>query len=317
MNSATASITVVVAVLTFRRPADLAEALPALSDQMQRLPDSWSVRLLVVDNDPGAGARSQVEDFASATPGVEVVYEHEAEPGIAAARNRALDVSGDRRLLIYIDDDERPSEDWLRLLLETWRSERPAAVVGPVVSTFATPPSPFVTAGRFFDRRRLATGTEVRVAATNNLLLDLETVRAHGLRFDTALGTVGGSDTLFTLRLVRAGGRMVWCDEAVVVDVVPADRTTTEWNLRRALRSGNSWSVASLRAEPRPSRRLRVRAGLIGRGVVRVGGGAVRVGWGVASADPGHRARGIRAIARGSGMLMGATGLLYREYARR
>ena len=302
----------VVAVLTYRRPDDLAAVLPLLADQLRTVPDA---RLLVVDNDPAAGARGQVEAFEA--DAVEVRYEHEAEPGIAAARNRAIDASADRRLLVYIDDDERPSEHWLRDLLATWSSGRPAAVVGPVVSTFAATPSAFVTAGRFFDRRRLPTGTEVVVAATNNLLLDLDVVRGLDLRFDTTLGTAGGSDTLFTRRLVRAGHRMVWCDEAVVVDVVPADRTTTDWNLRRALRSGNSWSVTALRLEEAPARRLVVRGGLLARGAARVAGGSARTAFGAVTRRADHRARGIRSIARGSGMLLGATGLLYREYARR
>ena len=304
---------VVVAVLTYKRPEDLAAVLPQLAEQAQRVPQGFVADVLVIDNDPAGGAREQVESFASGAA-VPVSYEHESEPGISAARNRALDASPDRRLLVYIDDDERPSDDWLRLLLETWVGHAAAAVVGPVVSTFAVEPPAFVTAGRFFDRRRLPTGTKVTVAATNNLLLDLDLVRAAGLRFDTTLGTVGGSDTLFTRALVRAGGRMVWCDEAVVVDVVPEERTTTSWNLRRALRSGNSWSVTALRLEQGGPVQ---RAKLLGRGAVRVGGGAARAAWGVVSRDEGHRARGVRSVARGTGMVMGATGLLYREYKRK
>ncbi len=305
-------VRVVVAVLTYRRPDDLAAVLPQLVEQAQRVPEGFLADVLVIDNDPRAGARGQVDSFANGAA-VPVAYEHEPEPGIAAARNRALDAAVDRRLLVYIDDDERPQGDWLRLLLETWVGHAAAAVVGPVVSTFAVEPSAFVTAGRFFDRRRLPTGTRVTVAATNNLLLDLDLVRAAGLRFDTTLGTVGGSDTLFTRALVRAGGRMIWCDEAVVVDVVPEERTTTSWNLRRALRSGNSWSVTALRLERGgPVQRVR----LLGRGAVRIGGGAARAAWGVVSRDEGHRARGVRSVARGTGMVMGATGLLYREYKR-
>jgi succinoglycan biosynthesis protein ExoM len=309
--------TLVVAVLTYRRPEDLREILPLLVDRIRRGPGATSSRLLVVDNDPAGGAAEQVAAFAAGVPDIDVRYEHEREPGIAAARNRALDVSDDRRLLVYIDDDERPSDTWLAELLAAWARDRPAAVVGPVVSTFEVEPSRFVRAGRFFDRRRLPTGSTVEVAATNNLLLDLDVVRSMALRFDTTLGTVGGSDTLFTRRLSRAGYRLVWCDEAVVLDVVPAVRTTTDWNLRRALRSGNSWSVTSLRLEQEPLRRLALRAQLLGQGTVRIGGGAARAGIGGITGRAEHRARGVRSVARGLGMVLGASGLLYREYARR
>lgn len=309
--------TLVVVVLTFRRPDDLAEVLPRLVEQLRGLAAPAGARLLVVDNDPAGGAGEQVRAFAAEVGDLDVRYEHEAEPGIAAARNRAIDVSADRRLLVYIDDDERPSQDWLQRLLATWRTDRPAAVVGPVVSTFEVEPSPFVRAGRFFDRRRLPTGSPVTVAATNNLLLDLDVVRDMDLRFDTTLGTVGGSDTLFTRRLSRAGHRLIWCDEAVVVDVVPAARTTTDWNLRRALRSGNSWSVTSLRLEQGVAARTSLRVRLLGQGAVRIAGGAVRAAFGRVAGRQEDRARGVRSIARGVGMVLGATGLLYREYARR
>ena len=92
------------------------------------------------------------------------------------------------------------------------------------MSRFAETPDPWIAAGRFFDRRRLPTGTDLEVAATNNLLLDLAVVRRLGLRFDAAFGLSGGSDTLFTRELVASGERMVWCDEAIVYDIVPTDR---------------------------------------------------------------------------------------------
>nr|WP_284288167.1 glycosyltransferase family A protein [Angustibacter aerolatus] len=79
----------VIAVLTYRRPDDLAQVLPALV--VQAAATAPRARVLVVDNDPDAGAREAVAAFAA--DGVE--YAHEPQPGIAAARNRALDAAGD------------------------------------------------------------------------------------------------------------------------------------------------------------------------------------------------------------------------------
>ncbi|CAJ0557430.1 unnamed protein product, partial [Mesorhabditis spiculigera] len=140
-------------------------------------------------------------------------------PGIAAARNRALAESVDVDLLVFIDDDERPTSDWLTALLETRIRTGAGGVVGPVVSAFAAPLDPWIADGGFFDRRRLPTGTEVRVAATNNLLLDLRLVRSISLQFDERFSASGGSDSLFTRRYTGAGFTLVWCDEAVVTDV--------------------------------------------------------------------------------------------------
>lgn len=306
-----------IAVLTYKRPADIAAALPRLVDQARSVGRSaTSVDVVVVDNDPDGGARSTVEAFAAEHPDVAVHYENETRPGIAAARNRALETATEIDLLVFIDDDERPQEQWLELLVDTYRTHRSAAVVGPVISEYEVEPDAWVRAGNFFDRRRLPTGTPVDVAATNNLLLDMHQIRTHGLSFDEEFGLTGGSDTMFTRTLHEQGGELIWCDEAVVVDVVPAARVTRDWVLRRAFRSGSSWSATSLKLADGPLARTATRLRLSGRGLVRVAGGAARAGLGTVSRSAGQQARGQRTLARGAGMLSGAWGYVYAEYKR-
>ena len=307
-----------IAVLTFRRPQDISEALPRLLEQAASVTRPGLVaEVLVIDNDPERSAAELVESFAAAHPETPVRYEHEPSPGISAARNRALSASGDADLLVFIDDDERPTSDWLALLLQTYLERRCAAVVGPVISEFEVEPEPWVVAGDFFRRRRLPTGSVVEVAATNNLLLDLHQVRALGLTFDEQFGISGGGDTMFTRSLVHGGGVMIWNDEAVVIDVVPADRVTRKWVMRRAFRSGNSWSATSLKLEPTGARRALVRGRLAAKGLVRLAGGGARLLAGQALRNQVLSARGMRTLARGSGVLAGVWGLTYQEYARR
>jgi len=300
---------VTIAVLTYQRPRDLAELLPALVSQAREV--SAEVDILVVDNDPAGGARAVVREAAADAP---VRYTHEATPGIAAARNRALDEARSA-LLVFIDDDERPTPHWLAHLLAVHAGHRVQAVVGPVVSRYDTPPSRWVESGRFFDRRRMPTLTPVTVAATNNLLLDLAWVHRNGLRFDTRFGLSGGSDSLFTRQLHNRGGRMLWCDEAVVIDVVPASRLTRTWVLRRAYRIGNASSRVLLDGTA-PGRQLLVRLRLLGAGGARVIVGSLRYLAGLVTGQIGHRARGLRTAARGAGMLSGSVGSVYSEYSR-
>jgi succinoglycan biosynthesis protein ExoM len=298
---------VTIAVLTYRRPQHLAELLPALVAQAGEV--AADVDILVVDNDPAGNARDVV-----LRAGAPVRYAHEATPGIAAARNRALDEARSE-LLVFIDDDERPTPHWLARLLAVHARYRSVAVVGPVVSRYDSPPSRWVAAGGFFDRRRMPTGTPVRVAATNNLLLDLGWVRRNGLRFDSRFGLSGGSDDLFTRQLSARGGLMVWCDEAVVIDVVPASRVTRDWVLRRSYRIGNASSRVLLDGTA-PHHRPLLRLGLVGRGTARVTLGSLRYLAGLMTGRVRHRARGMRTAARGAGMLSGSLGAVYSEYSR-
>ncbi|WP_085511787.1 glycosyltransferase family 2 protein [Plantibacter flavus] len=311
-----AATSLVVAMLTFRRPDDLRVALPALVEQATSVADRFQrVEVLVVDNDPAESAR----EFVTSSPPLEsvvVTYRCESESGITAARNRALAEAASSDLLVFIDDDERPSERWLADLVDTFQRGDAVAVVGPVVSRFEVEPSSWIVAGEFFTRRRMPTGTAVSVAATNNLLLDLRVVREIGLAFDTAFGHAGGEDTMFTRTLHANGGRLVWCDEAIVWDIVPAARSTRDWVVRRAFSSGNSWSQTSIALEGSTRGRFVARMRCIARGLVRTAGGLVRALLGVVSGSLRHRAKGVRTTARGLGMIAGALGYSYEEYRR-
>ncbi len=300
---------VTVVTLTFRRPDDLRDALPLLLEQVESVPRA---ELLVVDNDEEPTARAVVEEYA----GRPVRYVHEPRPGIAAARNRGLDEAAGSEVVVFVDDDERPCEDWLRTLLATFRKTGCTGVVGPVLSVFDGPVDPWIVAGGYFTRLRHPTGTVVRVAATNNLLLDARAVRTWGLRFDEQFGLSGGSDTVFALELAARGGRLVWSDEAAVLDVVPPSRATRSWVVRRAFRMGNTGSRAAVHVRRSVVARTGVRLTTAARGLVRVLGGGARWGWGCVARDLRSQARGARTAVRGAGMLLGAFGYVYAEYAR-
>ncbi|QDP95175.1 glycosyltransferase [Microlunatus elymi] len=308
---------VVIAVLTYRRPVDLQSLLPQLVDQIRSVRSTTrTASIMIVDNDPDRSAESIVAAAAVEHDDVSIDYKPEPTPGISAARNRALDAAAAFDVLVFIDDDERPTDRWLALLLEA-RSRYGAQVVqGPVRSEFEAPLDPWIEQGGFFARRRMPTGTPLDVAVTNNLLLELEPVRRLRLRFDLALGTTGGEDTLFTRVLHRAGVPMVWCNEAFVVDIVPAHRATRRWVSQRAISTGNSTSLVALKLSGTTPARLATRARLSVRGGARLIGGGLRIGASQIARSEAGKARGARTALRGFGMTLGALGFAYHEYSR-
>lgn len=310
-------LTVTVAVLTFRRNEELAGLLPELLAQLDAQPDGpKDFDVLVVDNDPAGTARPVVE----AVGDPRIRYAVEAHPGIAAARNRALDECAHRDVLVFIDDDERPTECWLHRLLDTHERFGAAAVAGPVRSEFRGPVDAWIDAGAFFGRRHrthLDTGAEISMAATNNLLLDLDVVRRLGIRFSLEVGMAGGEDNLFTRSLTLAGGTIVWCADALVTEIVPADRATRRWVLLRSLSSGNGLSRVALLTSPAGGTALRLRVRLLIGGLARVFGGATRCLAGFLSGSITHRARGARTVVRGVGIMLGASGYSYQAYRRK
>jgi succinoglycan biosynthesis protein ExoM len=310
-------ISVTIFVPTFRRPDNLRTMIPMLLSQARLLEKRegtrcYEVDVLVVDNDPEESARTVVERFAQDT----VRYVPEPTPGVSAVRNRAFDETQGSDLLCCIDDDERPSPEWLAALVGTWSIDRPAAVSGRVIAENEAELDAFIRAGRFFVRRDLDTGTSISITAAGNVLFDLAQIRAMGLRFDERLGLIGGEDTMLSKQLVAAGGRMVWCAEAIAVETVPADRATRQWVLRRQLRNGNSEAAIDLFLARSAGDRLVLRVKRLAAGLLRVFGGRLLHLLGVVSRSPRRQARGLRAAYRGTGMIAGALGLVYAEYAR-
>jgi succinoglycan biosynthesis protein ExoM len=270
-------------------------------------------RVLIVDNDPDGGAAEVVGRVTDPR----VTYVHEPAPGLSAVRNRALDSVDDARLVAFMDDDGRPAAGWLVGLVMTWDGhDRPSAVAGRVLEEYEVPPDPWIAAGGFFRRRSLPTGTVVPVAPAGNLLVDVEDVRSRGIRFDPRFGLTGGEDTLFTSQLTASGGRIVWCDEARVVDLVPADRMTRRWVLARAHSHGNTRAlVAQAMASGGAARWVTRCRGVLG-GVARIAGGRLRWALGLLTRSQRHQAVGLRTAAKGAGMVSGSLGRVVQEYGR-
>lgn len=316
MSSATSpQPAVTVVVLTYRRPELLPAAIELLVRQVDQVrSDSPDSRVLVIDNDPEQSAASAVNSIG----GGRIVYVAEPRPGIAAARQRALDETPADHLLAFIDDDEVPSPDWLQLLLKTWeRFDRPAGVAGRVIPQYETEPPAWIRDGAFFVRRSLPTGTPIDAAGAGNLLLDMNQVTALNLGFDVDLGTRGGEDTLFTRQLTSRGGRMVWCEEAAATDLIPTVRMTRDWVLRRAYAHGTVTSMVAVQLAKSATQRALTRLRYAAAGLLRVGGGVVLSAVGFATSNGYRRARGPWMVRRGLGMCAGAAGRVFDEYSRK
>lgn len=301
---------ITVAIPSYRRPERLAALLAALPDRLTETTNAI-IDVLVIDNDPHGSARGAVDNVP-----LNLRYVHETTPGISAARNRALDECRTSDLIAFLDDDEIPRPGWLTSLVDVWRRHQPAAVAGRLVSVFEEGTDPWIVASGTFYRSQRPTGTRMSVATTANLLLDLDQIRDLELRFDEALGLSGGEDTLFTRQLVNSGGVILWCNESAVEDTVAPSRLTRDWAATRAFSAGNGSVHVDLRLAPRTAHRVALRGRYLLGGSARIAAGLARQRYGRARGNLVHDAQGFRIFHRGRGMVAGARGHLFHEYAR-
>lgn len=228
-----------VCICTFKRPALLAKALLELAKQ--ETDGRFTYSIVVVDNDRLQSAKATVEAYLQHAS-IPVKYCCEPQKNIALARNHAI-INANGDFLAFIDDDEYPAPQWLGTLLSTCIKTEADGVLGPVVPYFEAPPPQWVVKGRFFDRPTHATGDIITLsqARTGNVLFRKNIFVEVREVFRKEFGT-GGEDVDFFRRMMNHGYRFIWCNEAVVHELVPATRCRRRYLLKRALLRGSNLS---------------------------------------------------------------------------
>jgi succinoglycan biosynthesis protein ExoM len=297
---------VAICIPTYERPGLLGELLRSLT--LLRI-DGLAIRVVVVDNDARGGAAPVAKQFATSLPGL--VYEVEPQRGISAARNHLVAVAAriGADYLAFIDDDERADPSWLANLVRAAGDHAADAVGGPVLPEYDRDVPRWVREGGFFDRPRHRTGERMLLIRTGNLLIRRAWLARLEGPFDRRFDLTGGGDSHLLERLFRLGARMVWCDEALVYERVPASRGNARWILERRFGVGMAAYQRPYLLDPTPQRRAVQAARAIRktrRGMVMLPPSLIR-----------GRAATVRALgdcAMGIGGLLGLAGLSHHRY---
>lgn len=301
---------VAVCVITYRRPEGLKrllESLNALTFQAQAL----DLRVVVVENDETGLAQRVCNDVRS-TLRWPLEYHVEPRRGIPFARNKAVAVSKHTaNFIAFIDDDEVPEPNWLDELIRVQREHNADVVTGPVLPHFMEKPPSWIVSGKFFERQRYPTGCQRDRAYTSNVLFRTEIFDKLDPIFDERLAMTGSSDAHFSRRVHQAGYTILWANEAIVHDWLPASRVNGRWILQRAFRVGTTTAFILLDLYPMAKALvLGLASGcfhlFFGTVLLVVGWVRGRVGL----------VKSLRELCYGAGMLLGLFGTRYQEYRR-
>lgn len=225
---------ILIGIATFRRPVGLELLLASIQEDTTAI----NADIVVVDNDPDRSGHSTVKRLNN----LSTVYLSEPSPGIAAARNCALEyaLSNDYDAIVYVDDDEIVHKGWLGHLLGVADRFEAHVVCGPVMAVLPDDAPGWIRTGRFFDRPEGENGGSVKWPATNNVYISLAAPGIEeGIRFSQSFSMTGGSDTDFFYNLKKHGSQIVWSSNAIVSETIPSDRARFVWVWRRGRRLGN------------------------------------------------------------------------------
>lgn len=287
-----------IAVCTYRRP-ELERTLRSLASLS--VPEGHAARIVVADNDTIPSAAGLVEGLRSQIP-FAIDYVHCPASNISIARNACLEHSRGE-LLVFIDDDETATPEWLASLVEKMDETDADVVLGPVKAIYGTPTPKWMRRADLHSTRPVWVGGEIRTGYTCNVLMRLTAPALSGRRFSLALGKTGGEDTEFFSLATQAGARIEFAPEAWVHEPVTQNRATLGWLAKRRYRMGQTHGRLLAERADGPMRRLS-QVGLAGAKMLFCATASLATAF-----SPARRyAYGLRAVLH-AGVVSGLSGM--------
>jgi succinoglycan biosynthesis protein ExoM len=206
--------------------------------QNQVVDGIFSYSAIVVDNDADKSAFVIVREWQKKSK-VAIWYEVVQEQNIALARNRAVQKASGN-FIAFIDDDEFPIESWLLNLYKSLTKYKVDGALGPVRPYYPETTPKWLMKSKLCEREEYKTGTILHwgQTRTGNTLLSKKLFENKSHWSNPAFGKTGGEDTIFFKKQHENGKTFVWCNEAVVYEIVPPDRCTKIFHVRKNLRIG-------------------------------------------------------------------------------
>ena len=244
------SADVAVIIPTLRRLDSLERAVRSALAQtgvMDRLRE-----IVVVDNDPQASSREQIQRLAEEAS-VPIIWRHAPRPGVATARNEGLTATS-APLIAFLDDDEAASPNWLAALLSAQTATGADVVFGPIRGRAPDGTGwaqPYLE--RFFGREGPAETQLIDAPyGCGNALLVRATALPGDAPFNVAADQSGGEDDALFAALAARGGRFGWAADAWVDEFAPPHRATLRYALTRAFAYGQGPSQTAAAARDWP-----------------------------------------------------------------
>lgn len=229
----------VVCVCTYRRP----ESLRALLNSLTTLTGAQGIEIVVSDNDAAGEGAAVCQQLPSDYP-FKVHSLIETQAGISPARNAVVNkaLSLDPEFLAFLDDDERPSTQWLSELLRVQADTNADAVGGPTLSEFPPHADDEQKNNPYFGADLgITDGAACQLQAAGNFLIRASVIKTMApVIFLPEFAESGGEDLAFFTQLAQKNATMHWAANAIVHEAVPANRLTQEWMKSRVVNIANS-----------------------------------------------------------------------------
>jgi hypothetical protein len=177
-------------------------------------------------------------------------FAHEPRPGVATARNAALQLaSGD--MIAWLDDDQEAPPTWIAETLRVQNLFTADVVFSPVT---ARAPEPRTAIARHVEQLYTRAGPSSDCVLSAPFGVGASLMRRAALGdapFDAAADETGGEDDRLFARFAAEGRSFAWAAHPAVTEYIDPARVTVSYALRRAFAYGQGpCETAAAQAPP-------------------------------------------------------------------
>jgi succinoglycan biosynthesis protein ExoM len=213
--------------------------LKKLLDSIENLetPPETNVRIIIIENDSKNLAENIIKEFSLKSK-FSIRYFLETRQGLSYARNRSVKEAYGSDFCCFVDDDQIVAQDWLAELVRCQKEFTADGIWGINPPIFNKNVPPYVR--QFYKPEMYEYGTIVKKAYTNCLLLRKECLDKIDGPFDIRLNFSGGEDSCLTSLVSNMGYVIRFNPFAIAFEVIPNNRTTLIYILKRTYRISNA-----------------------------------------------------------------------------
>lgn len=232
-----------ICVCTYKRPGLLKICL----NRLLRQNSSRILEIIIIDNDLKRSAENIVQSILDENlhNSFTVIYDVEPLQNISLARNRAI-YNSRGKYIAMIDDDEYPlNDDWIDQFIKVIESYSAHGVFGPVINKYPKNVPDWRKIKIFPEPGYWKTGVKVtKPRGVGNVMFKRESLFKRryisNYIFNPEYGRTGGEDAELITWLLNQGATLVWCDEAVVCQIIEPRKLELQYHIKRNLQFGNN-----------------------------------------------------------------------------
>ena len=234
---------IAICIPTYKRPPMLKQLVKSIDKSNFDKSLISNVNIIIVDNDIDKTAEQTVIELKKEFHDfIKIEYHNYPIKGLSYVRNellkKSLALCSD--LIVFIDDDEYASAEWLNKLIEALIANNGDMAMGPVISVFDSNVSKYIS--YWFERPVFKSNTKIQYVATNNLIIKADSLLKNDVWFDNRFNYTGSEDSYFGIQMIKKGASIYWAANAIVYETIPEKRANIKWLIKRVYRGASTYA---------------------------------------------------------------------------